>query len=173
MQKDEIVKRASGVIFDRPLIVNTMRAVIAEAIIDAYLPDGWEWCSADYAAYDFVHKDGTKLEVKQSAARQSWASENGKQPRPAFDVAARKQHWVGDKVFDFAGRHADIYVFCFHPVTSDDADHREPEQWEFYVLPTTALPDQKTLSLSRVKALTAGLNCYSFAERVERIRRGL
>src|SRR5262245_15883209 len=35
---------------------------------------------------------------------------------------------------------AHIFVFAWHPVEDETADHRDPNQWEFYVAPTDVLP---------------------------------
>jgi hypothetical protein len=52
------------------------------------------------------------------------------------------------------GRAAAIYVFAYHPVFDVAlADHRIPEQWEFYVVPASRLPRQKSIGLSGVHAL--------------------
>jgi hypothetical protein len=64
-----IVERASAVTFDRPLVTNVYRNILVETIVDAALAPTWTWCAADCGSWDFEHSDGTRLEVKQSAAR--------------------------------------------------------------------------------------------------------
>lgn len=52
------------------------------------------------------------------------------------------------------GRPADAYIFAWHPIVEHEvADHRHPEQWRFFVLPEQILPNQKTISVNRLKNL--------------------
>ena len=85
-----VERHAASRSFGRPLIQNDFRAVVVEAIVDLALrPAGWGWCSGDWAAWAFEHGDKTRLEVKLSAALQTWAApKTVRQPR--FDVAFRQ-----------------------------------------------------------------------------------
>jgi hypothetical protein len=50
------------------------------------------------------------------------------------------------------GRAAFVYVFAWHPVTDTAlADHRIPNQWQFYPVLASALPDQKSIGLRGVQ----------------------
>jgi len=72
------------------------------------------------------------------------------------------------------GRLAHIYVFAHHPgVDPNKTDHRDPYQWDFYVLSTSRLtdPKQKQISLSSIRAL--GVQACKFdalADVVEKAR---
>jgi len=148
---DEIVRRTALAVFSKPLLTNIHRAVVAEAIVAAALEPEWEWCSADYASYDFRRGD-LRLEVKQSASLQSWNAATLKPSRCSFDIAERTGEWEDGVTWKpGAGRNADIYVFCHHPVVAPDADHRSPAQWRFFVLPEANLPKQKSLAPSIVE----------------------
>lgn len=165
MTKDDIISKAASTIFGKPLVTNVYRSVIVEAIISAALPAEWTWCSADYFEYDFVHADGTRLEVKQSAIKQTWQTAGT--PRPQWDIAERKTLWVDNKRIDAPGRNADIYVLGLHEVTDDTADHREPNQWRFYVVPTFKLPaTSKTIGLGPVRRLANPVNYLGLADAV-------
>ena len=168
-----IAARAAEVSFGKPLITNVNRGLIAELIVEAALAPGWRWCSADYAAHDFEHADGTRLEVKQSAARQSWAAPSNGPSKASFDIAARTGRWEGAVWIEEHGRRAQIYVLAHHPVADDSADHRDPEQWRFYVLRATDLPNFKTLGLSAVRALTAACDFSELGDGVDRLRQDL
>jgi hypothetical protein len=148
----DIMRKVSEAAFGKPLITNVLRGHVVEAIIATALEPEWTWCSADYAGWDFERADGLRLEVKQSAARQSWTAPSNKS-RPSFDIAARTGHWVGAEWIEEAGRAADIYVFAHHDVSDDGADHRSPEQWTFYVIPTERLPEGKQIGINRVISL--------------------
>lgn len=164
-------QHAARAVFDRPLIQNSHRAMLAEALVDLALPTSWRWCSEDWSSWDFEHQDGTRLEVKHSAARQSWSPPSAS-PRRSFDIAPRTGRWEnGDWISD-AGRAADLYVFAFHPVTNDAADHRKADQWEFYVVPSASLPATKSVSLATVRALSNKLGHVELGARVEALRIG-
>lgn len=173
--KGVIVALAAHAAFGRPLVNNVLRAILVEAIIHAALgdSDGWEWCSADWAECDFRHRDGIRLEVKQSAALQSWHREGEKPSRPSFDIAERTGYYRGSDWTDAPGRNADIYVFAHHPVTDQTADHREPAQWRFYVVAASALPAQKSISLARVARLADSVDVEGLQKAVTRVQEAL
>ena len=106
---DAIQQRAGEAAFGGPLITNVHRGLIAEAIVAAALEPEWKWCAADYSAWDFERPDGLRLEVKQSAARQSWAL-NDKPSVCSFDIAERSSRWEGPTLITEAGRYANVYV---------------------------------------------------------------
>jgi hypothetical protein len=143
------------------LIVNVLRGLVAEAIVAEALGGNWMWCSTDYSAWDFIRSDGKRLEVKQSAARQSWAADGAKPTNCSFDIAPRQGRfdesstWVPDH-----RRWADVYVFSHHAETGAGADHCDPQQWTFYVVRTVDLPQQRAIALSRVRQLAAGC-CFA------------
>ncbi|MCZ4346447.1 hypothetical protein [Devosia neptuniae] len=170
MTKEDIISKAASTIFGKPLVTNVYRSVIVEAIINAALPAEWKWCSADYFEYDFVHPDGTRLEVKQSAMKQTWQTVGT--PRPQWDIAERKTVWIDNKRVHAPGRNADIYVLGLHEVTDDTADHREPEQWRFFVVPTFSLPlASKKIGLGPARRLANPVDVVGLAYAVETARR--
>ena len=115
----------------------------------------WRWCSADWASYDFENADGVGLEIKQSAALQSWHTPGAKTNQGRFDIAERTGRYEGLEWIAEPGRAAAIYVFAWHPVIDHDAaDHREPEQWQFFPVKASDLPRQKTIALSRIAKLS-------------------
>ena len=68
------------------------------------------------------------------------------------------------------GRNADIYVFAHHPVHDASADHREPSQWQFYVVAACRLPCTKQLSLSGVQRLALPVGLAGLTYTVEMLR---
>ena len=162
--RDQIIASAATAIFGKPLVTNIYRSVIVEAIVASALSD-WEWCSSDYAAYDF-RRGESRLEVKQSAVLQTWSAE--RLSRPAWDIAPRTGFWVdGAKWVPTPGRNADLYVLGLHAVTDDTADHRDPRQWQFFVIPSKALPDTRTIGLSAAKRLVSPVGIDTLASKVE------
>lgn len=151
LSKDRVVARATNAAFGRPLVTNVHRSMLVEAMIAEVLEPEWTWCAADYASYDFRHLDGTRLEVKQSAALQTWNADTGRPSKSSFDIAPRTGEYVDGIAWkDGVARNADIYVFAHHPLTDETADHREPDQWLFFVVPEGALPTQRSIVLSGI-----------------------
>jgi hypothetical protein len=125
---NEIAASAADYAFKGPLVVNNLRAIVVEAIVRAVLPTDWTWCARDWAECDFKHEDGTLLEIKQSAAKQTWSSP--KSSRRTFDIRPRTGRyedsaWIQSPL---PTRFAHIYLFAFHPLEDAQADHRNPEQ---------------------------------------------
>jgi len=167
----EIVRKASDAAFGQKLVVNYLRSIIVEAIVDSALNSDWTWCSTDWNGWDFEHQDSTRLEVKQSASRQSWATNREKPRQAQFDIAPRKGYWIGGSEWNpTLGRHAHIYVFAHHPVVDEIADHRDPSQWDFYVVPTLSLPDLRQIALSEVRRLATQLAFARLGAEVELVR---
>ena len=170
---ENIAARAAQAAFGRPLVTNVHRGLVVEVIVAFALePLGWTWCSGDYGPWDFEHSDGTRLEVKQSASRQSWAFATGSGPsRPGFDIAPRKGRWdVSGKWIDEPGRQAHLYVFAHHPVFDDSANHRDPDQWIFHVVDAAVLPPARCIALKRLQTLAHGVSFQALGQRVEDLR---
>lgn len=154
---NEIASRLAARLFDTPIIENQYRSAFVEAMIEPYLAErGWRYVGAGWSGWDFEHEDGTRLEVKQSAAQQTWSGTLGTRTRGAFDIATRRGYFDqgGSRWNATPGRCAHVYVFAWNAHYGAEVDHRKPEQWEFYVIPTLLLPsNQKSISLSRIKAI--------------------
>ena len=164
----EVITKVTEAAFGKPLVTNVLRGQIAEAIVALALEPEWDWCSADYSGWDFERGDGLRLEVKQSAARQSWGT--SKPSKAIFDVAARTGHWEGGTEWIAkVGRPAHLYVFAHHGIYEDHADHRDPSQWDFYVVPTSALPDIKQMSLGTIKTIATAVCVDELAAAVRSI----
>lgn len=140
--------------FGKRLITNNFRAIVVEAMVASALEPVWRWCSADWAGWDFERPDGLRLEVKQSAARQTWQRSDGRPSACSFDIKPRKGRYEGGTEWlDDEGRYADLYVFAHHHVADEAADHGDPLQWHFYVVPASDLPATLSIGLRRLKAL--------------------
>jgi hypothetical protein len=165
----DIVEKTCSAAFGKPLVVNYLRSMLVEAMIDVALAPDWEWVSGDWAGWDF-QKDGVKLEVKQSAALQTWTT---KAPsRGTFDIARRTGHWIGNEWNKGLRRYGDIYIFARHPVSDrQGADHRNPHQWRFYVVSETSLvlANQKTITLSAVERLVSSVGFEEVARKVDEV----
>ena len=162
----DVVARVSDAAFGNRLITNVLRGHVAEAIVALALEPEWTWCSADYAAWDFQRADGVRLEVKQSSVAQSWAANPATLVRPAFDIGARTGRWDGAVWIGEPGRQADLYLFCLHERRDGAADHRDPDQWQFFVVPTRALPAIKRIGIAPVRRLAEPVGFPDLAGRV-------
>ena len=148
-----LVHRLMHRLFGQPLVVNSFRGQLVEEMVLAALEPEWQHCGGDWAGYDLqAPATGLRLEVKQSAARQTWTQDGGGPSAPRFDIAARTGRWEGATWVVDLRRHADIYVFAWHPRTDPNADHRDPQQWQFYVCRASDLPaTAKSLSLKTLQ----------------------
>jgi hypothetical protein len=160
---NEIALRLAARLFDEPLIQNQYRSAFVEAMIEPHLArSGWRYVGDNWAGWDFEHELGTRLELKQSAAWQTWdpfkQAASGLPPKAGpgiFDIAPRTGWFdsAGAVWTKEAGRPANVYVFAWNGLFGDAADHRAPNQWEFFIVPAIALPPQKTLRLSGLRAI--------------------
>ena len=115
--------------------------------------EGWDW-----AAWDCEHTTSkARLEIKQSAARQSWDCEADRPRRNlGFDIRPRKGYWPKDGgpwVTD-PSRPADVYVFAWHGKADEQAGHRDATQRRFFVVAEAFLSaGQKGVGLSRLERI--------------------
>jgi hypothetical protein len=166
---DEIRAQLCAAAFGSPLISNIYRGLVAEIIIGAALDPEWQLCSGDWRGWDFEHPAGLRLEVKQSAARQTWTGER-KATTPIFDIRARTGYFEGADWVADPRRFAHIYIFAHHPIMDESADHRDPRQWRFYLIPTTRLPAGKTISLVKVALLSDAVPWIGLKAAIENLR---
>jgi hypothetical protein len=170
---NEIALRLASRIFDQKLIGNQYRSAFVEAMIEPYLdPYGWRYVGDSWGGWDFERTDGRRLELKQSAAQQAWSAPRNLQTRGSFDIAARTGYFYegGSKYEPIPGRCAQTYVFAWNGFVGDKADHRDPVQWVFYVVPVSLLPNrQKTISLSKIKKFAQPVALTELGAAVDRI----
>lgn len=151
--------------YDQPFMQNSLRGLWAEVMVSELLGDRWRHVGADWAAWDIERDDGLRLEVKQSAQRQSWGMSKS---ASRFGIAAPKGYYPDGVTYtsnESGNRLADIYVFAWH----DGQDQRRISEWSFFPLAALRLlQGQKTIGLSQVKGLTDCVNgqdlCRSVTE---------
>jgi hypothetical protein len=156
-----VVRRIVENLFEPRVMQNNIRSIYVEYMVAELLGESWRLTSGDWSGWDLEGPGGIRLEVKQSAACQTWAAPSGRRSKASFDIKPRNGYWEGgSRWVSQRGRHANVYLFCWHSV--EDAatcDQRDPEQWKFYVVASTALPPQASISvgpLSKLaKAITA------------------
>lgn len=101
---------------------------------------------------------GTRIEVKSAANVQSWHQDS--HSKITFSTrAAHADDADTNKVVPEKKRQADVYVFCL--LAHKDKQTVDPlcvDQWQFYVLPTSALDartrSQYAITLKSLEAMT-------------------
>jgi hypothetical protein len=157
-------------LFDKPIIRNDLRGELIEEIVGFALKEEWELSGDDWAAYDLKHrKVPLRIQVKQSAALQSWSNEDSPIPNPRFSIASKAGRWEGSKWIECPSRNAEIFIFAWHAYRDENCDHREAEQWQFYVVPETDLPNQKSLGPIQVKVLANPVTFSGLEVRVKEV----
>jgi hypothetical protein len=149
----QIFNRIVHSLFDQPIMGNVPRSHFAERMVEIGLGAGFSLASADWAPWDIDHESGTRIEVKQSAATQTWS--RGRPGSGRFDIALRTGYWTGggSRWVELRARHANLYVFCWHPeVVLELVDQRNPYQWKFFIVPAADLPEQKSISRLHLEA---------------------
>ena len=163
----DVLRHLVSQVFDKPLLTNVHRSLVVEAIVALALGEEWNWLGG-YSTVDFQHRKGSRLELKQSAAKQSWHKGSGRPSKAVFDIAIRRRVWDNAKesYVENLVRHADVYVFAHNPEVGDGADHRDPMQWEFYPVPVSTLPPQKSISLSRIQRFSVAVGFHDLKSSV-------
>lgn len=94
------------------------------------------------------------MQVKQSAARQSWHAPDAAPTRGLYSIAHKTCRYEDDGSWTAVrSRNADLFVFAWHPRIDASADHRDPDQWSFLVLREETLPPTQSLSLATLRTL--------------------
>jgi hypothetical protein len=170
----DVINRVTRRIFGSKILRNDVRGQVVEEIIAMAPEPEWKLCSGDWAAFDLVHATNRlRIQVKQSAARQSWHKGDCPPPNPRFSIATKAGRWEdGDKWIEERSRNAEIFVFAWHPVIDATVDHREPDQWEFYVAAERSLPQQGSISLAAVRRLSSAVDFDGLARAVSAVAEG-
>ncbi len=170
MDSSAVIRRLTQRLYGSPIIRNDVRGELVEEIVATALESEWQHCATDWASCDLIHSTRKiGIQVKQSAARQTWHKENIRAPRPCFSIKEKTGRWQdGDKWIEQRSRNAEIFIFAWHPGVDGLADHRDPDQWEFFVVLEPALPQQSSISLSRIRQLTEAVRIGGLASRVRR-----
>lgn len=173
-----VAQRLIDRVYNQPLIGNVERGTYVECMVELALSESRpSWSLTDtWAAWDLEQEETkARIEVKQSAALQTWTTSAAEtKPSPSFDIGPRTGYYVGGSkdgsVWVDTGlmRQADIYIMAWHGETDHlVADHRQPEQWRFFVVPEHLLrPGQKRIGLNPVATIRQVCTYDDLAERV-------
>jgi hypothetical protein len=172
--RDDIRAAVERRLFGENLVQSNFRGEVVESIISKALGPSWIHCSEGWGGWDFekTMESGAlvRLQVKQSAARQSW--QTTRKPTPSFRIAEvsgyykENGEWRSDN-----GRHAEIFVFGWHGDTSELADHFDAKQWIFYVVAESQLKKdkRKNIPLSDVQTLATSTEFAGLKHKVEKL----
>ena len=159
----EILAEIVRELFDQPIMSNLARPHYVERLVGRGLGASWTHVGGNWSGWDLQNANFARIEVKQSAARQTWSDRPGrlgKRTKPIFDIRERSGYFAdqGTRFVQTSGRPADLYVFAWHDVyePSGSVDHRDPGQWIFLLVPELRLPSKrKSISLNSLKKLQA------------------
>ena len=169
-------------VYNQPLISNVERGAYVECMVELALSESRPpWSLTDtWAAWDLRQDEtGARIEVKQSAALQTWTAGTPGNSPPAFDIAPRTGYFEdgsGSWVEPTApSRFADLYIMAWHSERNPRvADHRRPDQWQFFVVPEHSLkPGQKRISLNPLARLSPPVTFEELPETVDDALRAL
>lgn len=166
---NSLIARLTDRLFGAPLLRNSIRGELVEEMVAMALEPEWSLCAGDWGACDLMQVGGPlRIQVKQSAARQSWHAEDSPPPRPRFSIAHKIGRYEGQSWIVGRSRNAELFVFGWHPVTDGTADHRDPAQWIFFIVPEPDLPAQKSISLAALERLAEPVRIEQLADAVGR-----
>lgn len=125
------------------LVSNATRGVLAEFIVASALGVSLQQPREEWAAWDLTTPEGIKVEVKSAAYIQSW--HQSRLSIITFNTP-KTRAWDADTNEQQAEprRQADVYVLAL--LAHQDKATINPldlDQWEFFVLPTSALNARK------------------------------
>ena len=152
------------------LVINIQRGVLAEFIVTKALGAAEDyprnaWDIFDVAARNTQTGESYDLEVKSAAYVQAWHQINSKPSPISFNIAPSEEL---SKRFGKPTRPAWAYVFCVLGKPGADPDPLDLGQWEFYVITTAALdeerPSQKTIRLNPLRELVKSCEQARYAD---------
>ena len=137
-------------VFGQKLIDNNFRGPWTEYMVAEALGDECVVVSHSWHAWDLQlgNSEDTfpariRIQVKNTARLQTWHRPNGRLTNCQWMLKMRRKPYYFDTYnpnvpCEDYGYMCDVFVLCHHPVEDPEiADHRDPNQWEFYVVPVT------------------------------------
>ena len=168
MPTTDITARLIHRLFGAPLLRNSIRGEWVEEMVALALEPEWALCAGDWGACDLAQVDGPlRIQVKQSAARQSWHVPASPPPCPRFSIAHKTGRYEGLTWIADPSRNAEIFIFAWHDRTDATADHRDSAQWQFFVVAEPDLPPQKSISLAALARVAESVRIGHLAEAVQ------
>lgn len=168
--REAIERRILKEAFKTRLLDNSMRGFWCEFMVaEALGPDchtvglGWHPWDLQIGDSRDVFPDRIRIQVKNSAALQTWHPRYGTVTDCCFNLTLRNRprYFTQDNPnvpCESTGFMCDIFVLCHHPETDvARADHCDPTQWRFYLAPvagpcSAVTPSEMTWLADKVEA---------------------
>ncbi|MFC4034457.1 hypothetical protein ACFO3J_23695 [Streptomyces polygonati] len=149
------------------LRVNNTRGLFAEFLVHRAV--GSHRPRVEWAGHDVETDDGLRVEVKASGYLQAW---DQRSPSDIRFSGLRARTWTPIGGYSAARSYnADVYVFALETAHDHaDYDPLDTTQWEFYVLPRSALEALAVSSLGLAGVRAAAGESVPFADLGFRIR---
>ena len=136
--------------FGQKLIDNNFRGPWAEYMVAEALGDQCIIVSEGWHAWDLQignsyneFPERIRIQVKNTATLQTWHNATEKLSKCRWVLKMRPKAAYFDEYnpnvpCEDYGYLCDVYILCHHPISDPQiADHRDPNQWDFYVVPVT------------------------------------
>ena len=168
--REEVLRRLFGRLYGSPVVRNDLRGELVEEIVGIALEPEWRLTGSDWGACDLQHEASSqRIQVKQSAAKQSWVAGNFGYGPARFSIATKTGRYEGANWVSNEGRNADIFVFAWNDATGPDCDHADPAQWRFLVVAEADLPAQKSIGMRQLERLTTAVDFFGLGSRVQAV----
>jgi hypothetical protein len=94
MNPAALIARLTHRLCGSPILLNSLRGEVVEEMVAMALEPEWEHCAGEWAACDLrERRSGLRIQVKQSAARQSWHKHPCPPAGPRFSIAEKTVRW--------------------------------------------------------------------------------
>lgn len=88
----DIVREIVSELYEQKVLSNRMRPLYVERLLARLLGGNWKCVGGDWSGWDLEDAGGLRIEIKQSAARQTWTdgpTRKGNATKPIFDIEER------------------------------------------------------------------------------------
>jgi hypothetical protein len=153
------------------MVSNAARGVLAEFVVATATNINTNVPRDEWATFDLTTPDGIKLEIKSAAYLQTWFQ--NKPSTISFDISpTKKWDYETNKHEPNHKGHADVYVFCLlHHKDKVTVNPLNMNQWEFYVVETKKIndekPTQKSIGINGLKEMTDAVSYDELNEEVK------
>ncbi|MCR9109950.1 MAG: hypothetical protein NXH94_13695 [Rhodobacteraceae bacterium] len=188
---DLIAKRFTEEFVGHRLIDNNLRGYWCEVMVAEALGEKCKLVSGGWHAWDLqIGPDNAacperiRIQVKNSANLQTWQIGTSKRSDPSFNLTYRKKPSFFDRdspemPCEEQGFLCDVFVLCLHSWDDENtiasADHRDPDQWKFYICPVvgpnSSVSEQELKRLD--KKVSSGSRSASLQRKPKTLEQGI
>lgn len=148
---ERVQRRLTNDLFNRPIIDNNLRGIWVEYLVAeslgpgcAIVSGGWNVWDLQFGGTTAEYPERIRIQVKNTASIQTWHT-GTTATSCQWQLTMRNRPAYFERQYpslpcESYGYLCDVFVLCHHPETDrTKADHRDPLQWDFYVVPVTAV----------------------------------